>query len=197
MPRPSQVSQKRRELLPRLADAFTRFGYRRATTAALAGVCGVQENILYRLWSDKKAMFIAAIEYVYEFSEQTWLRLLEQAPLDADGALQLLAFESQHHGEFGHYRILFTGLSETDDPEIRAALRGMMLRFQRFLQSQIIAHRRRQRDAAKLDAALVAWAMIGVGTVANIGRELELFDERDRARLIGAVGRELLNGEAG
>lgn len=197
MPRPSQVRQKRRELLPRLADAFTRFGYRRATTAALAGVCGVQENILYRLWPDKKAMFIAAIEYVYEFSERTWLRLLEQAPPDADGALQLLRFEAQHHGEFGHYRILFAGLSESDDADIRAALRNMLVRFQRFLQSQIVAHRRLQRDAGRLDAALVAWAMIGVGTVANIGRELELFEESDRARLIGAVGRELLNGGRG
>ena len=56
MPRVSRLAEKRRELLPIVARAFADLGYRRTTTAALAGSCGVQENILYRLWPDKKAM---------------------------------------------------------------------------------------------------------------------------------------------
>ena len=62
MPRPDQSAEKRNELLPIIAETFTRLGFRRTTTAELAKRCKVRENILYRLWPDKKAMFIAAID---------------------------------------------------------------------------------------------------------------------------------------
>jgi len=193
MPRPSRLREQRHELLPTLAKAFTELGFRRATTAALAERCGVQENILYRLWPDKKAMFMAAIEYVYEFSEQTWLRLLGSARGAGSSARRLLDFESEHHGEFGHYRITFTGLGECDDPEIRDALRHMYSRFQRFLLAQIVAHRKGARGGT-LRPELAAWALIGLGSIVNIGRELGLLSEADRKRLIGDVGRQLLEG---
>ena len=41
----------------------------------------------------------------------------------------MLTYESEHHGEFGQYRIVFAGLNEVDDPEIRAALREMYKRY--------------------------------------------------------------------
>ena len=63
MPRPSQSNEKRRQLLPVVARTFAELGYRRVTTAELAKRCNVRENILYRLWPDKKAMFVAAIDY--------------------------------------------------------------------------------------------------------------------------------------
>ena len=43
-----------------------------------------------------------------------------------------------------------------------------------------------------LDPGLVAWAIVGIGTVANIGRELDLFSSRTRKRLVQEVGRALL-----
>ena len=141
MPRPNLKREKRTELLPVLARAFAELGYRRATTAELARRCGVQENILYRLWSDKKKMFIAAIEFVYEQSVVIWSRLLHESDDDQTPAERLLAYESQHHGEFGHYRIVFAGLSETDDPQVREALADMYRRYHRFIQRQIGAHR--------------------------------------------------------
>ena len=195
MARQSLAREKRTELLPIIARAFTELGYRRTTTAELAKRCKVRENILYRLWSDKKAMFLAAIEYVYEFSEQTWVQLLQGGGDGRSSARRLLEFEAKHQGEFGQYRIIFTGLGETDDPEIADALRAMFTRFHRFLLAQILAHRQRDRRRATLQAELVAWAVIGLGTVSNIGRELGLLDDADRRRLIGEIGRALLEGK--
>lgn len=196
MPRPSQLREKRETLLPIVARAFTELGYRRATTAQLARRCRVQENILYRLWPDKKAMFLAAIEYVYEFSEKVWLKLLRDDGSAASAARRLLEFESQHHGEFGHYRIIFTGLAEADDADIHDGLRRVFQRFHRFLEAQLVAARRAVPTRRRPSAALTAWAVIGLGTVVNIARELGLLDDRDRARLIGEVGGELLEGAA-
>ncbi len=259
MPRTSQIREKRQALLPVVARAFSELGYRRATTAQLAQRCGVQENILYRLWPDKKAMFLAAIDFVYEFSERTWLNLLQEpgragesllpdvlakdgdgapggdppddlqrverrgsrsrrgahvAPVLPSGARRLLAFETLHHGEFGHYRILFTGLAETDDADIRDALRRVFARFHRFLAAQIATHRMATNQAgAQTNAAirgranvnagpareavsieLAAWAVIGLGTVANIGRELGLLTGAQRQALLAEAGHHLLEG---
>lgn len=196
MPRVNQTREKRRELIPIVARAFAELGYRRTTTAELARRCGVRENILYRLWPDKKAMFITAIGYVYESSLAVWARVLAEDDGRQTAAERLLAYEARHYGEFGHYRIIFAGLSETDDPEIRAALAHMYQRYQRFLREQIGAHRAQRPEAVPPDLALAAWAVVGVGTVASIGRELGLLNDRQRRRLIAEIGRVLLEGSA-
>lgn len=192
MSRPNQSERRRRELLPVIAKAFAELGFRRTTTAELAERCGVRENILYRLWPDKKAMFIAAIEYVYELSATIWGKLLAEGDGEGSAARRLLDYESSRHGEFGLYRIVFAGLSETDDPEIREALAKMYRRYHRFIQRQIGAHRAQSDASGGLDATLAAWAVIGLGTVANIGRELGLLSDRKRRQMMGGVGRALL-----
>jgi AcrR family transcriptional regulator len=180
--------------MPIVAAAFAELGYRRATTAELAERCGVRENILYRLWADKKAMFIAAIDYVYEHSVAVWGRLLAAPGADTSGAERLLAHESQHHGEFGLYRILFAGLSETDDADIRVALGDVYRRYQKFITDRVRDHRAGASGADGPDASLVSWAVIGLGTVANITRELRLVSDRQRRRMLAEIGQELLTG---
>ncbi len=194
MPRPNQSAEKRQQLLPHIARAFAELGYRRATTSELARRCGVRENILYRLWPDKKAMFVACIDFVWRFSRRIWQGLLEGSRKGADPADLILAYESTHHGEFGFYRIVFAGLSETDDPEVREAVRLMYMRFHRFLCDQIVAHRAKGPGRVGPDAELAAWALIGLGTAASIGREFALFTPAARVSLIREAGRLLLEG---
>ena len=196
MPRPNQSDERRREYLPVIARTFAELGYRRATTAELAERCSVRENILYRLWPDKKAMFIAAIAYVYDLSVQVWTKLLTESDGQTSVAGRLLDYEAAHHGEFGLYRIVFAGLSETDDPEIRDALAEMYRRYHCFIRRQIGTHRDQEGIAGAPEALLAAWAVIGLGTVANIGRELGLLTDRKRRRLIGKIGRSLLGDQS-
>ena len=156
--------------------------------------------MLYRLWPDKKAMFKAAIEYVYRLSEETWERFL--LPNDQEEertpAERILAYEAGHHGEFGLYRIIFAGLSEMDDPEIRGALRRMYHRFHRFIRERIAEHHAlRKGDGSLPEAELCAWAVVGLGTVANVGRELGLLGARRRRFLIERIGSFLLEGSKG
>ena len=141
MARPNLSAQRRVELAPVLAKTFAELGYRRTTTAELAARCGVGENVLYRLWADKRAMFVAALEYVYELSESTWAELLESSNGAATAAERILDYEAKHHGELGLYRIVFAGLSETEDPEIAAALRRLYGRFHAFVRRHVEGHR--------------------------------------------------------
>lgn len=200
-PPPDARDRRRRELLPVLTGAFAELGYRRTTTAELAQRCGLRENVLYRLWSDKRAMFVAAIQHVYDRSADTWARIAVEEDDPSRVALRLLEHEATHHGEHGLYRILFAGLSETDDAEIRDALREVYGRFQRLLARWIAAHRseaRRTRPAARRAGStsspeLAAWALVGLGTVTSIGRELALLDERARRRVLAEIGKVLLD----
>jgi AcrR family transcriptional regulator len=221
MGRPSQIDAKRVELLPIVAKAFIELGYHRATTAELARRCKVQENILYRLWKDKKAMFIAAIDYVFRLSVRVWT---EKGERGAQGFSPeaVLDYEAEHLGELGHHRIVFSGLSETDDPEIHEALARMYRNFHAFilerlerqrpecrplerqagerrrLEREPVGHqqseRGRERSERRSPAGpdLAAWAIIGLGTVCTIGRELKLLSPALQRRLLADVGRAFL-----
>ena len=194
MPRPDRSHERRRELAPRLAQAFAELGYRRATTAALAERCQVQEKTLYRLWPDKRAMFLSALDQVFTESEAHWARLAAESGAGRSEAERLLAYEAEHHGEQRLYRIVFAGLSEADDPLIREALSALYRRFQALIQGQIESHRRGRKRAGDIDPALAAWAIVGLGTLASIVREFGLLKPRERTRLFAEVGARLLGG---
>jgi AcrR family transcriptional regulator len=192
--RTDRSNERRAEFLPIVAGTFAELGYRRTTTAQLAQRCGVQETILYRLWPDKKAMFLAAISHVFDISMKIWAEKTSTAGA-ASPAEQVLAYETEHHGELGLYRILFAGLNEFDDPEIREALRTSYRSFQSWIEERIVEHRRRapSADIYPVEADDAAWAAVALGTIINIGRDLDLLNSEDRARLLDRVGRLLLD----
>ncbi len=194
MARPNLSEEKRAKFLPVIAGRFAEQGYRRTTTAELAEACGVQETILYRLWPGKKRMFLAAIEYVYENSAHIWRQVVDRPSKGGSRTERLLEYESRHLGELGLYRIIFAGLSETDDPDIRAALRRMFRSFHGEISERIGEHRQGRRLRA-VDIEQAAWAFVGLGMVANLSRDVRLFGEKKRRSLIGEVGRLLLEGK--
>jgi AcrR family transcriptional regulator len=190
VPRPSRLDEKRRELIPVVAAAFAELGYRRASTAELAQRCGVQENILYRLWPDKKAMFIASIDHVYDRSESAWVGVAT-ARGPGSAAQRLVTYEARQSGQFGHARLVFAGLSELDDPDISKALARMYRRYQAFVREQVQTHRGpKQKNRSTVDDT--AWALIGLGTVALIANELKLLNDKGRTRLMDHIGQVLL-----
>jgi AcrR family transcriptional regulator len=192
MPRPSQIDQQRKKLLPLVCEVFSELGYRRTTTAELAKHCGVRENILYRLWEDKKAMFLAAIRDIFERRAEQWAELISENSSPELTRKRLVAFEAKHQGEFGFYRVVFTALSEADDADIRAALIQMYRGFHRLVKRQIEANRNAGNDSPPLSADAATWALIGLATVSNISRELELLRPRQREQMFADVAEHLI-----
>ena len=196
--RPNLSHEKRRALIPIVAAAFAELGYRRCTTAEVARRCKVRENVLYRLWPSKREMFIASIAFVFENAAELWRTVGERnagGPNDPRSiAERILDYETTHHGEFGRYRIIFAGLNEIDDPAIRAALSDMYQNFAGILKARILEHRRALGQSDEPDADSAAWALIGLGTVSDVLRELKLVSEKTRKRMFDDVGRLLLHG---
>lgn len=194
MPRPNQTDEQRRKLLPIVCQVFSELGYRRTTTAELARRCDVRENILYRLWPDKKAMFLAAIDDIFHSRARKWTEILVDHPGPRQTVERLVAYEVQHQGEFGFYRIVFTALAEADDREIRAALTSMYRRFHELVCHQVEAGRVRKPKPSELPPDLVAWGLLGVATISNIIRELKLLPPRQREKMFAAVATSLVQG---
>jgi len=191
----------RSELVPVLVDVFAERGYRKATTAYLAERCGIQEVELYRAWPSKRDMFLAAIDRVFEAVRAEWSQVIEQVDGDNDAASQtaaqrLLSHQSLSHGDRGFYRIIFAGLSELDDPEIRRALRRLYSRFHGYVVEQVTAHREDKGQASdEQSARRDAWALVGLAAVCDIGRSLGMLGRDERRNLLADVGAQLLEAE--
>ncbi len=194
MPRPSKADDRRRELLPLVAEAFSELGYRRATTAELAARCDVQENVLYRLWADKKAMFVAAIEFLFWRRMDKWKSTLGKTGGDESRASRLVELTAKNLGEERLYRIIFAALSETDDPDVKQALQRLYRQYHDRVMTEIARHREQcgDRDVAKDDDT--AWALIGLVAFMNIALDLELMGVRKRQQLFTTMAALLLNG---
>lgn len=106
-----------------LATAFSELGYRRATTAELAERCEIRENILYRLWPDKKAIFLAALEYLFQRRMEKWKKELDKVSSKESNVARLVELTSKDLGENGLYRMIFAALNETDDRSTGAPCR--------------------------------------------------------------------------
>ena len=194
MPRPSKADERRKELLPLVARAFSELGYRRATTAELAARCGVQENVLYRLWPDKKAMFVAAIEFLFWKRMEKWNSVLEETSPKESRVSRLIELTGKNLGEQGLYQIIFAALSETDEPDVKQALQRLYRRYHDRVKTEISRHREQLCDQDVANDDDTAWALIGLAAFMNIAHDLELMSSRKREQLFSTIAYLVLNG---
>jgi len=190
--RRSQSEEQSKKLLPIVCEVFSELGYRRTTTAELASRCAVRENILYRLWPDKKAMFLAAIEDIFRSRTEVWNEILADRPAPEQAIERIIEYESHHQGEHGFYRIVFTALTETDDDDIRVALVAMYKGFHKLVCRQVEAGRGSGDLESRLPTEVAAWGLVGLATVSNIIRELKLLPPRQRERMFASVAKCLV-----
>ncbi len=194
MPRPSTSDERRRELLPLLAAAFGELGYRRATTAQLAERCKVQEIILYRLWPDKKAMFIAALDYLFQRRMDKWQDEIDKRSADASSIKRLVEMTSHDLGEDGLYRVIFAALNETEDVDVKQALQRLYRRYHARVDSELVRYRKLSGISQPAECGDTAWALISLVSFMNISLDLELMDSQERKRLFSTMAYKLING---
>jgi AcrR family transcriptional regulator len=194
LPRPSKADERRKELLPLIADAFSVLGYRRATTAELAARCGVQETILYRLWPDKKAMFLAAIDFLVWRRMEKWKSALSKVPATESRATHLLKVTGQSLGEHGLYKIIFAALTETDDPDIKQSMQRLYRRYHESVTQEVSRHREQSSDGELVSDEDTSWGLIALVAFMNIALDLELIGSRKRTQLFTTLAHVLLDG---
>lgn len=194
MSRPSKSEDRRRELLPVLAAAFGELGYRRATTAELAERCQVQENILYRLWPDKKTIFIAALGYLFQRRMDKWKKELDKVSSTKSRIVRLVELTSKDLGENGLYRVIFSALQETDDAEIKLAMQQLYRRYHVNLQAELVTNRKPSSNSTPTECGDLAWALISLVSFMNIAVDLELMDSKERKRFFSEMAFKVIDG---
>lgn len=191
--------ERKSEFIPILTEAFVELGYARATSAELARRCGVRENELYRIWKSKPMMFLEVVQFIYHATLKDWKAFIDK---DRDGTQKsvlekIIQLQTRDHGRGRFYRIVFSGIVETQDKETRDALRDLYLQFHQTLARYVEEHRIQQIQSHdrenRLSADEVAWMLMGISAITDIQRELDLLPPGKRSGFLKGSAMALLD----
>lgn len=172
------AQERKRQILDAAVDVFARLGYSAAGTSDIAAAAGIGEPTIYRYFTNKREVYLAAIRRGSDEILENWQRLTDNAP-DALTALRQIGLwyfqRLQHHPELLMLRS--RSISESADEETVATVRVEYLRVLRFVQS---AFERAQRDgqiAPDEDVKTLGWVYMAVGALLDQSLILGLEDE--------------------
>jgi len=157
-----KAADRRKQLLDSAARCFARHGYRGTTTAMIAAEAGISEPIIYRHFRNKHDLFVALIEKVADEVFENWRRATETIddPLEK---LKTLLYQNPATSDpktAEVYRLLFHASTETDEPEIRDAIRDHYERYVRSLASVMAEAQQAGQIRNDLPAEWLAWQII-------------------------------------
>ena len=137
-------------------------------------------------------MFLESIQYVYDVSVHDWTRdFIDDS--EQTIAEQLIARQTSQRGNSRLHRIVFSGLNEVDDPEIRKALKRLYHQFHKLLSGYVAQHRQVRGIRSSLSSEATAWAMIGLGSIFDIQHDLGIGSMSGRRQMLGEATTRLLN----
>ena len=178
------AEDRRRQIIESAREVFGSQSYAKVGTADLAKAVGVSEPALYRYFSGKKELFLAALRS----TAPRLLELWQNIAYDVEDPLETLWSIGVHYYDHleshsGNMRLQFQAISEADDPEIRQALRENFAAFVRFVAETLEEGKRRGIVRRDLDSRLVAWQFLGIGLTLDLMRLLGFSSELDRGKM--------------
>jgi len=185
---PRLNEDKRAYFLPVIAQYFSDHGYDGATTAGIAEACGVRQNVLYRIWADKEAMFVAVIGFIHTYTIEFWEEIV---PQDGETRVEaILRLQSRDHGVMRYYRIVYSALLQDSKP-IRQSIRKLYQGIHNYIEQAIESHRlERNETDNRFNADVAAWGMMGLGAMVDIQRELRIKSQNSRETLLRSTSLE-------
>lgn len=178
-PDPSPLSRlpaakRKTQLLDTAASVFASMGYHGTTTSELAKAAGVSEPIIYRHFESKKGLFIELIERTGQDTLSAWKKALADLSDPAERLVRLLASNPMVEAKAQvRYRVIVQAMTETQDPDITAALQAHILRLHAFIAAELQAAQDAGVAKAAFSSELVGWLLIhialGYGTLTSLG----------------------------
>lgn len=156
--------ERRRRIIEAARSVFATAGYANVGTADLAKAAGISEPALYRYFSSKRDLFVASLGSAGERLVELWQRMAAEVddPLEILRSIALGYYDhARSRSDF--MRLQFRALAESDDPEVREALRGNFRFLIRFITDALEEGKRRGLVSQDVDSATVAWQFLSLG----------------------------------
>jgi AcrR family transcriptional regulator len=182
------AADRRLHLVETAIELFSRGSYRGTTTAEIARAAGVSEPILYRHFSSKRDLYLAALDHVWSTAKAAWEQVMLGSPsVDAGLADIGRGHFSVHDCKFQLAELWVQALGEAaEDEELRSHLRTHMREVHDFVVDTI---RRGQAEGslhADRDAEAEAWVFMAGGLLGMVGRRVGLLGDDEVARIRSA-----------
>ncbi len=178
------AKDRRRQIIESAREVFADQSYAKVGTADLAKAVGVSEPALYRYFSGKKELFLAALRSTGPKLLDLWQNIASDVddPLDT---LWSIGVDYYDHLESrsGNMRLQFQAISEAHDPEIRQALRENFAAFVEFVTETLEDGQRRGIVQSDLDLRMAAWQFLGIGLTLDLMNLLGFKSELDRGKV--------------
>ena len=194
------AQDRRRQIIESAREVFSAQSYAKVGTADLAKAAGVSEPALYRYFSGKKELFLATLRATAPKLLEIWQNIAYEVedPLETIWSIGVHYYDYLQ-SQSSNMKLQFQALSESDDPEIREALRENFAGFVRFLAETIEEGQRRGIVHTDLDSQLVAWQILGIGLTLDMMHQLGFSSELDRSKVEqwGRLYQEMLRAQQG
>lgn len=179
------AEQRRRQLILSAIPVFARSGYHGATTRAIAEQAGVAEALLYRYFSGKRELFVAAVQLTCDRLVEGVDDILERHRDEPTLAIRaLLGFSRAmltRHPDMA--RMNFMVSAELDDPDVRAAYLPVQAMILDRIEHAANDWRDRGLVRPTLHARSTAWLILGSFQVVAL---MTLGDRLDELAVDGA-----------
>jgi len=175
------AAERRQALIETAIRVFSDGSYRGTTTAEIARAAGVSEPILYRHFSSKRELYLAALDHVWSRARESWEAVLGSTANVADAFEAMgAAHVSVRDCKFQMAELWVQALGEAaEDAELRRHLRRHMRDVHDFIAGVI----RRGQEEGVLhpgrDADAEAWTFLAGGVLGMVGRRIGLLDETE------------------
>jgi len=165
-----QPADVRREaLIDAALRVFARTPYRSAGTAEIAREAGVAEPTIYRHFSSKKELYLAALSRTCTHVSEVWKEIIARDGPAGETLMALGAwYEHSIVADPDPIRLRMRAAAEAEDDEVRTLLRDGYAEIQRLIAGVIRRGQQQGSFRAGADPDAVAWLWMGIGLVLDL-----------------------------
>jgi TetR/AcrR family transcriptional repressor of nem operon len=173
------------EALEKVTDVFWRKGFEGASMQEIEAATGLNKQSLYRLFPDKRAMYLAALQK-YEEQEGEPLRAMLSGPGGASERFKRVFDNLVASAARGDRRGCFLCNAATDQAQLDPATQGFVSaavkRFERMFREalRVSAPYNRDREATKAKAAALLSAYFGLRVLTRANAPLNTIEAAAR-----------------
>jgi len=159
------AEQRRKLIIQAAIKLFGATNYRVATTIDIAKAAKISQANVFKYFSTKQALYIAALDSIIDRTLQRWdLAVVDVVdPLEAFLALNNLQNETITDPEYqAEFRLLYLAVAETESRELVVHLRQLYSRMAVYLAQLIERAKDAEQIRSEVDSMAAGWQIIGL-----------------------------------